>query len=186
MVPVAQFGTQLFSHTWPVPAAAVLVQLVQARFWTPMPLSAHAITMPVGSTVDCWPCGGGDVHCQMTLGIIDPGAGLVGVVAIEVGPAAGADTRADFEELDSGGPAGIVDADAVSMLAAGDVVIGVVAVERCSADPDDGPHAATTPITAQMLIADPSLFQTRRRRRESGAPTIPKLSPSAMMTSLPF
>jgi hypothetical protein len=131
-----------------------------------MPLSVHAMTMLVGSILDCWPCGGGDVHCQMTRGFIDRDAGLVGMVAGEVGAAAGADIWVDVEELEPGGPA------PRSTIAAGDVVIGVVAVERCSVDPDDGPHAATTAVTAQMLIVDPSLFQTRRPRRESRDPTI--------------
>src|SRR5215471_17403697 len=74
MVPVAQFGTQLFSHTRPVPTAAVVVRFVQASLSTPMPLSAHAMTMLVGLTVDCCPSGGGDVHSQMTAGSVDDGA----------------------------------------------------------------------------------------------------------------
>lgn len=50
MVPLAQSGVQLFSQTSPLPTALDSVQLVQTIFSTPMPLSAQAKEIDVGST----------------------------------------------------------------------------------------------------------------------------------------
>ncbi len=50
MVPLAQFGVQVFSQTLPFPLALEGVQLVHTTSWTPMPLSAQATEIDVGST----------------------------------------------------------------------------------------------------------------------------------------
>jgi hypothetical protein len=53
MVPVAQVGMQLFPQTLPFPLALEGVQLVHTTSWTPVPLSAQATVIEVGSTCAC-------------------------------------------------------------------------------------------------------------------------------------
>ena len=53
MVPLAQFGVQVFSQTLPFPLALEGVQLVHTTSWTPMPLSAQATVIEVGSMCAC-------------------------------------------------------------------------------------------------------------------------------------
>ncbi|MDQ2816155.1 MAG: hypothetical protein M3Z75_31010 [Actinomycetota bacterium] len=61
-----QLGLQSFSQNVPRPVAVRVVQLVQAMFPTPQPLSAHASVMAYGRTLSR--CGGALVQSATTPG----------------------------------------------------------------------------------------------------------------------
>lgn len=66
MVPSAQSGVQRFSHSVPAAAADVAPQDDQCRFSSPIPPSAHAITMLGGSVDSCVCVGAGPSQSAST------------------------------------------------------------------------------------------------------------------------
>ena len=132
-MPVAQSGVHEFSQTLPTPVAPEDVQLVQVAFWTPMPLSAHATVMDVGSTWLCCPWGPGAVQSAMT-------PGRPGVDTVELGDVA----------------PGAVDVVDVALIGAVDVeadVARVVVDERRPAWPVPLPQAANVATAARARSA---------------------------------